>query len=149
MDASRDEREEQTRRIQIALQHIKRNVEADLLRSGQQPVTGPQMYMLYYLHRRQRCKLAQLADVFEVKPSAITVMVDRLEKPGYVRRVPDPEDRRSVLVELTPEGHNVLRQAFRARCDVLGHYLSRLDDGEIPVFVRLLEKFAGMPEDGF
>ena len=150
MDASREERkwEEQTRRIQISLQYIKRNMETDLLRTGQLPITGPQMYMLYYLNRHERCRLAQLADVFEVKPSAITVMVDRLEKPGDVRRLPDPEDRRSVLVEVTPEGKDVLMQAFRARCEVLGNYLSRLDDEEIPVFIRLLEKFAGVPEGG-
>lgn len=139
--------EEQTRRIQIALQYIKRSLELDLHRTAQLPITGPQMYVLYYLNLHERCKLTQLADKFEVKPSAITVMIDRLEKPGYVRRVPDPEDRRSVLVEVTPAGKEVLVQAFRARSRVLATYLSRLDEAEIPEFVRLLEKFAAVPAD--
>lgn len=35
---------------------------------------------------------------------AVTTLVDRLERAGWVRRRPNPDDRRSVLVELTPEG---------------------------------------------
>ncbi|MFI0424069.1 MarR family winged helix-turn-helix transcriptional regulator [Spongiactinospora sp. 9N601] len=34
---------------------------------------------------------------------AITQMIDRLERAGYVRRKPDPEDRRRVVVEAVPE----------------------------------------------
>jgi DNA-binding MarR family transcriptional regulator len=32
-------------------------------------------------------------------------VIDRLERAGYARRVPDPADRRRVLVELTPSAH--------------------------------------------
>jgi DNA-binding MarR family transcriptional regulator len=35
---------------------------------------------------------------------AVTHMIDRLEKAGYVRRKPDPRDRRRVLVEALPPG---------------------------------------------
>lgn len=34
---------------------------------------------------------------------AVTAVIDRLERAGYARRVRDPEDRRRVLVEATPE----------------------------------------------
>ncbi|MFI7639680.1 MarR family winged helix-turn-helix transcriptional regulator [Nonomuraea sp. NPDC049400] len=34
---------------------------------------------------------------------AITQMIDRLQKAGYVKRRPHPEDRRSVMVEAVPE----------------------------------------------
>ncbi|MGR6913236.1 MarR family winged helix-turn-helix transcriptional regulator [[Actinomadura] parvosata] len=34
---------------------------------------------------------------------AITQMIDRLQKAGFVRRRPNPEDRRSVVVEAVPE----------------------------------------------
>ena len=34
--------------------------------------------------------------------AAVTTVIDRLEKAGYARRRDDPNDRRPVLVELTP-----------------------------------------------
>src|SRR4051794_28604857 len=36
-------------------------------------------------------------------PGAVTGVIDRLERAGYARRVPDPKDRRRVAVEVTPE----------------------------------------------
>ena len=38
----------------------------------------------------------------------MTNRIDRLEQAGLVRRIPDPDDRRGVLVELTPEGLDLL-----------------------------------------
>lgn len=38
--------------------------------------------------------------------AATTTLIDRLTEKGYVRRVPDPVDRRRVLVEMTPTGRD-------------------------------------------
>lgn len=46
--------------------------------------------------------------------AGITSRLDRLERRGYVRRKPDPRDRRGVLVELTAAGRRVLEQAVGA-----------------------------------
>ncbi|MER5259808.1 MULTISPECIES: MarR family transcriptional regulator [unclassified Streptomyces] len=43
---------------------------------------------------------------------AITTVIDRLQKAGFVRRRPDPVDRRRVIVEAVPE-------AFASQVDVL------------------------------
>ncbi|MET0559738.1 MAG: MarR family transcriptional regulator [Solirubrobacterales bacterium] len=45
----------------------------------------------------------QLAAAVGVTTGAVTGVVDRLERAGYARRVPDPEDRRRVMIEVTPE----------------------------------------------
>ncbi|MGN6872203.1 MAG: MarR family transcriptional regulator [Solirubrobacteraceae bacterium] len=42
-----------------------------------------------------------LAEASRLTTGAITAVIDRLERAGYARRVPDPADRRRVLVELT------------------------------------------------
>jgi len=44
-----------------------------------------------------------LAEASRLTTGAITAVIDRLERAGYARRVPDPSDRRRVLVELTPK----------------------------------------------
>ena len=46
----------------------------------------------------------KLAEMTGLTTGAITGVIDRLEKAGYAKRVPQPDDRRSILIELTQEG---------------------------------------------
>jgi len=45
----------------------------------------------------------RLAELMGLTTGAVTRLIDRLEQAGYVRRVPDPADRRRVIVEPVPE----------------------------------------------
>ena len=47
----------------------------------------------------------RLAELNRLSPAAMTTVLDRLERKGYARRFPDPEDRRRILVEATPLVH--------------------------------------------
>lgn len=47
----------------------------------------------------------QLGERLSLTSGAITMLVDRLEQAGWVRRRPHPSDRRYVLVELSPQTH--------------------------------------------
>ena len=62
-----------------------------------------------------RKSVGQLAKRAELSSGAMTNRLDRLEKAGLVRRVPDPEDRRGVLVELTDAGHRAWEDGLRAQ----------------------------------
>jgi DNA-binding MarR family transcriptional regulator len=54
------------------------------------------------LDRHERMTAGELARELRLTTGAVTALIDRLEKSGYVRRVADPTDRRRVLVEVTP-----------------------------------------------
>ena len=56
---------------------------------------------------------------FGHRHSTVTGIVDRLERKGLVGRLPNPRDRRSQLVRLTPAGRRAARRVTRA--------LARLD----------------------
>ncbi|HET9082957.1 MAG TPA: MarR family transcriptional regulator [Candidatus Limnocylindrales bacterium] len=45
----------------------------------------------------------KLSEVTGLTSGAVTRVIDRLEQAGYVRRVPDPTDRRRVIVEVVPD----------------------------------------------
>jgi DNA-binding MarR family transcriptional regulator len=45
----------------------------------------------------------RLSELTGLTSGAVTRVIDRLEQSGYVRRVPDPTDRRRVIVEVVPE----------------------------------------------
>lgn len=53
----------------------------------------------------------RLARRMELSSGAMTNRLDRLEEAGLVRRLPDPDDRRGVLVELTDHGRETYRSA--------------------------------------
>jgi DNA-binding MarR family transcriptional regulator len=46
----------------------------------------------------------RLGERLSMSPGAITAMIDRLQRRGYVERIPNPEDRRSALVNITKAG---------------------------------------------
>jgi DNA-binding MarR family transcriptional regulator len=49
-----------------------------------------------------RMTAGDLARELRLSTGAVTTLVDRLERAGYARRLPDPDDRRRVLIEVTP-----------------------------------------------
>jgi len=53
---------------------------------------------------------SQLAELLQLTPGAVTGVLDRLERAGFVRRESDPDDRRRVRVGLVPERHRELAQ---------------------------------------
>ena len=67
--------------------------------------------MLAMISKEHTPKQSHLADKLGVKPSAITVMIDRLVQSGHVIRKHHETDRRIVLVENTAEGKAILAQA--------------------------------------
>jgi DNA-binding MarR family transcriptional regulator len=54
-----------------------------------------------------------LADYLALSLSATTAMIDRLVAAGYVLRTPNPEDGRSVYLEITPMGADTVEEARR------------------------------------
>jgi DNA-binding MarR family transcriptional regulator len=61
------------------------------------------MRCLDVIQREGPVSAGRLADETGLTTGAITTVLDRLERAGYARRVRDADDRRRVLVELTPE----------------------------------------------
>lgn len=53
------------------------------------------------LRAHQPLTAGELAEASGLSPGAVTALLDRLERAGYVRRVRDGRDRRRVMVELT------------------------------------------------
>jgi DNA-binding MarR family transcriptional regulator len=54
----------------------------------------------------------QLAAAAGLTSGAVTGVVDRLERAGFARRVPDPDDRRRVKVEVTPRFYERARRIW-------------------------------------
>jgi len=96
--------------------------------------TGLSLAKLAVLHfladAKEALPLSDLAARQHCVRSNITQLVDRLEKDGLVRRRPDPEDRRSVLAELTPAGQQAHAKGVRALAEAQRAIVKALTAGE-------------------
>jgi DNA-binding MarR family transcriptional regulator len=68
----------------------------------------------------------RLAELTGLTSGAVTRVIDRLEQSGYVRRVPDPADRRRVIVEVVTEKvagiQSTLNRVGAASAEEIGRY---------------------------
>jgi DNA-binding MarR family transcriptional regulator len=55
--------------------------------------------------------LGKIGSRLQVHPASVTSAIDRLERQGFVERVPHPTDGRAVLAEITPAGRRVVERA--------------------------------------
>jgi MarR family transcriptional regulator, organic hydroperoxide resistance regulator len=82
------------------------------------------------------CRVYDIATELGITTGGTSKLVDRIEASGYCRRLPNPADRRSSLLELTPEGRRVLEEAGGA----FDEELQRLLGSAVPE--RTLRQFA-------
>jgi DNA-binding MarR family transcriptional regulator len=87
-----------------------------------------------------RVSAGHLAQQAEISSGAMTNRLDRLEANGHVRRVPDPKDRRGVLVELTPKGLDAWHSTIHIQGGKERLITSVLDDAEREQLHRLLRR---------
>ena len=80
--------------------------------------------------------------------AGITSRLDRLEGRGLVKRTPDPDDRRSVVVELTDAGREVLDEAVAANTQGERSLIGDLSETEVATLGLLLRKMLGSLEPG-
>ena len=71
---------------------------------------------------------------------SMTAAIDRLERRGLVAREDDPQDRRSRIVRLTPEGRKTIQALFRVHERDMEQAAARLNRGERLELTRLLRK---------
>jgi DNA-binding MarR family transcriptional regulator len=88
-------------------------------------------------YRRKAGELARRADLTS---GAMTSRLDALEKEGLVRRLRDPGDRRSVLVELTKKGRKKHEQALGIQAQKESLLAEALTDREKEQLNRLLRR---------
>ena len=77
-----------------------------------------------------RVSAGELAAKVELSSAAMTNRLDRLEKAGLVRRIPDENDRRSVQIEVTDEGRKLYEKAVEAQAAKEGIVAEALDPAQ-------------------
>ena len=75
------------------------------------------------IDRLPKCRVYDIASELGITTGGTSKLVDRIEASGCCRRLPNPDDRRSSLLELTPKGQRLLTDAGQAFDDELQRWL--------------------------
>lgn len=82
----------------------------------------------------------QLRRAVLITSGAMTACLDRLEKAGYIKRRPDPDDRRGTMVRMTRKGKTLVDKAMVPRFEVAAEAVAALSAAEAKRLSALLKK---------
>ncbi|MFD5700051.1 MarR family winged helix-turn-helix transcriptional regulator [Streptomyces lasiicapitis] len=99
-----------------------------------------QEFVMMHLWDAGPVRQSDLIKAVDLDPSTVTKMLQRLEQAGHVRRRPDPDDRRAVLVEATDASCGLLTEVRRSWGELEDHTLAGLDLDERAELARLLAR---------
>ena len=75
-----------------------------------------------------------------VTTGGMTVILDRLEKDGYLRREPNPADRRSCIVHLNLEKLRKYEGVYKEKAEALTAAMERYTDRELKLIIEFIER---------
>lgn len=87
-------------------------------------------------------RLTDLAEHAQITKQSAQVLVDGLERAGYVRRVPDPTDARARLILITPRGADLIADSARIVAEVEAEWQAHLGARDLRTLRRLLTRLA-------
>jgi len=103
-------------------------------------ITMPQFFVLEFLHRSGECRMGDIAKFINVTTAAITGIVDRLVRDGYVLRAGDLKDRRIVKIRLTVKGAKVVRDMIERRKQVSVKMFGMISQKERAQYLNILTR---------
>lgn len=103
-------------------------------------ISAPQLFVLSSVAYGEADSAARLCKSISYDPGAMTRMIDRLQQKGLVRRVPHPEDRRAMNLELTVAGKALFPQLIAAKDRVHAQFLRGFSDEDRRILETLLHR---------
>lgn len=99
-----------------------------------------QMQALKRLHRLGPMSAGELARSLGHDGGALTRLLDQLEDKGYLRRKPDPQDRRALRIDLTSAGKRLCRQLSGCSARVMDAAQASLGEDERRHLIDYLQR---------
>ena len=126
---------------------VLRELERELDRDAALPLAWYDVLLTLAQAPGRRLRMADLADSVMLSRSGLTRLVDRIEKAGYVRREPSPDDARGTYTVMQPQGLRRLREAVPAHlAGVQRHWLAHFDDDELRTLGALMQRLDAASE---
>jgi DNA-binding MarR family transcriptional regulator len=103
-------------------------------------VTRSQWWVLAYVSRKDGMAQTQLAEQLDVGKVAIGGLIDRLERIGLAKRVPDEQDRRVKRIFLTPKGKRLVERLREVSVEFNDRVLDGIPPTDLAVTAAVLRR---------
>lgn len=110
-----------------------------LYRKRKFPVERAQYLLMLHLVDGA-CPSGELASRLKLDHSTVTRQIAALEANGHVTRRPNPDDGRSMLIELSELGHTTCAEMRLVRSDSMSGVLSDWGDAEVLMFSNMVKR---------
>ena len=106
--------------------------------SAQGAAITPVQAGILFLLRKGAHTMTELSRTLSIDNSAITGLVDRLEKAGLAKRTPAPHDRRTYLIRITEKGSAEIDRAYVTIKRVNDEIKAGFSEKEVETFKKVL-----------
>ncbi len=103
-------------------------------------LTQPQFAIIEALGHLGKLKVGEICAKLMVTGGSMTLVLDNVTKLGYIERIFDQKDRRSIYVQLTPKGKALFDKIFKIHADNITKFMSVLSFEEQMQLGELLKK---------
>ncbi len=103
-------------------------------------ITLQQMHTIEILGVHNPVKMKDLAGKMGITTGTLTVLIDNLEKKDLVNRIPNPDDRRSIVIVLTEKGREHYRLHSQYHRDLTAECVAGFSASDIDSFSKYLKK---------
>ena len=111
-----------------------------MVRSG---ISMTHLHILWLLEHHGDLTMGRLAELVDVSLSNASGLIDRMEERGLVERIRVPDDRRVVLVRVSPEGERMRDEIEAVKQDQMRSILGNLDVDQLTRLVGAVGDLRG------
>ncbi|RNB92061.1 MarR family transcriptional regulator [Brevibacillus fluminis] len=109
-------------------------------------ITAKQTILLELVHKHTQLTVSEIAEKMKVSASAVSQIISKLEKAGYVRREINLQNRREILVRLDELGIQYFIKEEMVDRNVVERFYSQLDVEEVVTMKNIVLKLKGIVE---
>ena len=103
-------------------------------------INATDMQCLHVLALQGSATPTELAGWSRLTTGGVTVVLDRLERAGYVRREPNPHDRRSTIIKPVLPAMRKLEAVYRSKGEGLAKVLSSYSESELALLLDFFQR---------
>ena len=125
--------------LRILWDELRSNMEAELKENGFEDIS-PSHGWIFHNTKEEGSRITELAAIAKITKQSMSALVAQLEKTGYVKKRPDPTDKRAWLLLLTAKGKKVKEAGQEINFLFEKKWEQKLGKKDYAVFRQLLMK---------